>query len=226
MGNNESIEKIEDKLEKILFDNLLDGVALCRIIEDEKGRPADWEYVRVNKTFEPLTGLKDVTGKKVTEIIPGIRDSNPELFEIYGRVASKGGSEEFETELKELGLYLRIWVFSPGKGYFVAVFENITEQKNDEVKIRQSEAKYRNMFENIPVGIFQSTPEGRLLSVNPGFAKIAGYSSAEEMIDKITDLATQLYADPRAREKVIKEIAEKKMLNVKMKNTCNDLKIV
>jgi len=54
----------------------------------EDGRPKDFVYLRVNGAFEKLTGLKKVAGKKVSVVIPDLQSSNPELFEIYGRVAS------------------------------------------------------------------------------------------------------------------------------------------
>ena len=53
----------------------------------EGNRPADFIYLEVNPAFERLTGLKNVCGKKVSEVIPGIHQTNPELLEIYGRVA-------------------------------------------------------------------------------------------------------------------------------------------
>ena len=79
-----------------LFENMLDGFAYCKMFFED-GKPQDFVYLYVNDSFERLTGLKNVVGKKVTEVIPGIRESNPELFEIYGRVALTGNPEKFET---------------------------------------------------------------------------------------------------------------------------------
>ena len=79
-----------------LFENMLNGFAYCRM-HFEDGRPVDFTYLSVNRAFEALTGLKDVTGKKVSEVIPGLRESDPALFEIYGRVAATGVPERFET---------------------------------------------------------------------------------------------------------------------------------
>ena len=53
-------------------------------------RPRDFIYLDVNAAFERLTGLNDVVGRRVTEVIPGIREAHPQLFEIYGRVARSG----------------------------------------------------------------------------------------------------------------------------------------
>jgi diguanylate cyclase (GGDEF)-like protein/PAS domain S-box-containing protein len=118
-----------------LFENMLDGFAYCKMLYDEQVRPVDFVYLDVNTAFKQLTGLKDVVGKKVTEVIPGIKELNPELFESYGRVALTGKPEKFEIDFKPLAKSLSISVYSPAKEYFVAVFDDITEQKLYEEKL-------------------------------------------------------------------------------------------
>ncbi len=118
-----------------LFDNMSEGFAYCRMIF-RQGIPQDWVYLEVNHAFGALTGLMDVAGKRVSEAIPGIRESNPELFEIYGRVALSGQPEKFETYVKPLDIWFSISVYSPAREYFVAVFDIITARKLAEEKIR------------------------------------------------------------------------------------------
>jgi PAS domain S-box-containing protein len=120
-----------------LFDHMLDGFAYCRM-HFEQNRPADFTYLKVNESFGTLTGLKNVTGKKVSEVIPGIRESNPELFEIYGRVARTGKPERFETYLDPLKMWLSVSVYSPRKDYFVAVFDVITARKQAEQELKNT----------------------------------------------------------------------------------------
>lgn len=130
-----------------LFSNMLDGFAYCKMIFDEKGKPVDFIYVEVNDAFERLTGLKkeNVVGKRVTEAIPGIKEANPELFDIYGRVAKTGKEEKLELFFRPLGIWLTISVYSPKKDYFAAVFENITEYKEalEEIKNAKKELEER-----------------------------------------------------------------------------------
>ena len=79
----------------------------------------------------------------------------------------------------------------------------VREQKSraqSEQAIRESEEKHRHIFENAMEGIFQSTPAGKYLSVNPALARTFGYGSPEEMIASVTDISSQLYADPAMRE--------------------------
>ncbi|MDP1758792.1 MAG: hypothetical protein Q8K77_03235, partial [Thermodesulfovibrionales bacterium] len=69
--------KESDKHYRSLFENMLEGFAYCRMLfEDNK--PQDFMYLDVNAAFKKLTGLKNVVGKKVTEVIPGIREADPE----------------------------------------------------------------------------------------------------------------------------------------------------
>jgi diguanylate cyclase (GGDEF)-like protein/PAS domain S-box-containing protein len=120
-----------------LFENMLEGFAYCKMLYDGEGHPIDFIYLYVNVAFERLTGLRAVTGKKVTEAIPGVKESNPELLEIYGRVALTGNPERFEIDFKPLARLLSISVYSPEKGYFVAVFDDVTERKSYEDKLKQ-----------------------------------------------------------------------------------------
>ncbi len=129
--------RISEEHYRSLFDNMLNGYAYCKMIFDAN-RPKDFTYLDVNAAFESLTGLRNVTGKNVSEVIPGIRQSDPELFEIYGRVAATGTPERFETYVEALGMWFSVSVYSPQEEYFVAVFDVITERKRAEEALRRS----------------------------------------------------------------------------------------
>jgi phosphoserine phosphatase RsbU/P len=75
------------------------------------------------------------------------------------------------------------------------------------IALRESEEKYRSIFENSVDGIFQTTVEGKYLSVNPALAKIYGYDSVEQMLAQIADIKTQLYVD-RDRRHQFQELME------------------
>lgn len=118
-----------DNLEK-LFNHMHEGTAYCQMVyEDEKA--VDWIYMDVNESFAKLTGLSGTKGKRVSELVPGIHKDNPELLEIYGRVAAGGGPEKFRTYVPGLRRWFKVVVYSTEKGTFIAVFENITERMKD-----------------------------------------------------------------------------------------------
>jgi response regulator RpfG family c-di-GMP phosphodiesterase len=128
-----AIRKSEERY-RSLFENMLGGLAYCRMLYEDNV-PCDFVYLEVNPAFETLTGLKDVVGKKVSDIIPDILKTNPELFEVYGRVAADGVPEKLETYVAALDIWFSLSVFSPQKGYFVALFDNITVRKDHEIKL-------------------------------------------------------------------------------------------
>src|SRR5512140_971416 len=101
-----------------LFEHMLEGIAYCKMIF-ENGDPVDFIFLSVNAAFETLTGLKDVVGKKVSEVIPGIRATDPSLFEAYGRVASTGNHENIENFVEALQQWFSISIYSPEQGHFI-----------------------------------------------------------------------------------------------------------
>jgi diguanylate cyclase (GGDEF)-like protein/PAS domain S-box-containing protein len=80
------------------------------------------------------------------------------------------------------------------------IVEDITRQREDEMALRDAEARYRSIFENAIEGIFQTTPEGRYLSANPALARLYGYDSPEALIAALQDIEHQLYVEPGRRE--------------------------
>ncbi len=82
----------------------------------------------------------------------------------------------------------------------VAIVEDISESKWAEQALRNAEKKYREMFEHSGEGIYQSTPEGRFIAINPTLARMLGYESPEEALTTITHIGQQLYVDHEGRE--------------------------
>lgn len=113
---------------RLLFETMSEGVSYCRMVRDSDGRPADWVYLQVNEAFERMTGVSDVAGKHVWELAPDLRETSPELFEVYGRVAATGVPEVFETAVRVPGRIVRISVTSPARGDFASVMEDVTER--------------------------------------------------------------------------------------------------
>ena len=87
--------------------------------------------------------------------------------------------------------------------------EDITVRKQAEESLRQTETKYRSIFDNAVEGIFQTSPEGKFLSANPAMARMAGYDSTEELMSSVTDIGKQLYVNPNDRATFITLMKEK-----------------
>jgi len=129
-----------------LIETMLEGYAYCRVTM-EKDRLVDFSYVEVNKAFYALTGLSDVVGKSIAEVIPDLINTNPEVFETCGRVVRTGTPEKFEIDLPALDVWLDVTVYSPDAEHFTAVFENITQRKESEARIRYLNRVYAMLSE-------------------------------------------------------------------------------
>jgi PAS domain S-box-containing protein len=65
------------------------------------------------------------------------------------------------------------------------------------------EERFRDIFENLAIGIFRTRPDGSIAYVNPAMTRVFGFSSPGEMIVDLTDIGRQAYVDPRQRERVV-----------------------
>ena len=175
-------KKTEEKLRRSeeryhsLFSNMMDGFAFCKMIFDEKNTPIDFVYLEINSAFERITGLKRelVVGKKVTKAIPGIKKANPELFEIYGRVALSCQDEKFEIFFKPLNLWLSVSVYCPKKGYFAAIFEDISVRKKAEQELWQAKNDWERTFDTVPDFIAILDDKHRIVRANKSMADQLG----------------------------------------------------
>ena len=75
--------------------------------------------------------------------------------------------------------------------------------------LKASEEKYRSIFENAVDGIFQATPEGRFLSVNPAYARMYGYESAEELMTDVKNIGTQTYVHPEGCRQFVRLLEDR-----------------
>ncbi len=195
--SEQALRESESRYRK-LFQNMTSGFAYCKMIFNEESQPVDFIYVEVNSAFERSTGLKDVVGKKVSELIPGLNESNPELLEIYGRVALTGKPETFETEVSALGLHFSVSAYSLKDGYFGAVFDDITARKRAEAAVEQYKQRLEKLvdertealrnsnrfldsvIENIPNMIFvKDAKDLRFARFNKAGEELLGFSRSE-----------------------------------------------
>jgi PAS domain S-box-containing protein len=146
-------EKESESRYRSLFEHMSEGLAYCRMLYDGD-RPIDFVYLDVNPAFEMLTGLKGVVGKRVSEVIPGILESDPGLIERYARVA-RGSPERFQTYVESLRNWFGVSVYSPARGDFVAAFDVITDRKRAEEELRKSEQRLRLAQEAARIGAFE-----------------------------------------------------------------------
>ncbi len=193
---------------------------------DLEGRVIAW-----NLAIEEMTGIKkqDMIGKGDYEYAGafyGVRrpmlidlaiKPDADIEKMYSFLSrDKDGiiAESVSRHLipgQDVFLWIKASPICDVSGNIVGAIEsirNITNQKRVERELREGEEKYRAIFENNVVGMFQSSPEGRFISVNPALARMCGYASPEEMILDIKDIASQHYVHPAERDAFKRIMAE------------------
>ena len=98
--------------------------------------------------------------------------------------------------------------FAASLADLVSLAIEASERERTQIALRQAEQKYRSIFENAVEGIFQTTPEGHFLSVNPALARIYGYATPEELTSNLTNIRQQAYVNPQRRDKFMQVMAE------------------
>jgi len=174
------------------------------------------EITYANPSFIRMFGFSSLEElKSVAPVELFTPESRPQILEnIQRRAKGLTVPDSYESEcFRKDGtrfpilMHLTRTTFADGPAT-VAFILDITENKRAEEALRSATADYRAIFENTPVGVFQSTPQGRFRRVNPAMALIFGYASAEEMVESITDISRQIYVNAYERQKFQSALTE------------------
>ena len=208
--------------------DIIDFLPDATLVIDKEGKVIAW-----NRAIEEMTGTRaaDMLGKGNYEyalpfygerrpiLIDLVLESRQEIEQKYAalkRTDRAIAGEAYIPALRGGEVYLRgtASALFDSKGNVVGAIESIrdiTERKHMQETLVEAEAKYRGIFENSVMGIFQVTPEGRFLSLNMASARILGYDSPEEALNTISDISRQLYVNPAHRYEAIRQMDERGM---------------
>lgn len=173
---------------RTLFTSVGEAFALCELILDDAGVPADVRILEVNPAHEAMTGLSaaETVGKTTRELIP---DITAWWLECYGHAVRRGESVRFEHYAASLDRRFSIYGFKVGEdeGTFALLYTDVTERQQAEEKLRASEEKYRTLFGSIDEGfctfeiLFDDVGrpvDYRFLEMNPAFERMTGLEQA------------------------------------------------
>ncbi len=201
--------KESEQLYRTLFENMLNGFALCRLII-ENGKPVDYIYLTVNKAFEAQTGLKNVVGKKVSEVIPGIHEKDPKVLETFSRVVKTGQPDKSELYVSTLKAWFIVSSYKTMPNHFVIIFDSITERKTAEAKLIESEARLKLSLETNQTGVWELNLEDNNIVRTTTHDKIFGYESLLPKFTLETFTEHLLPADLGWVNKMVKDAIEAK----------------
>jgi PAS domain S-box-containing protein len=190
---------------------LTENNPLAIVVLDANGR-----IQMCNPAFGTLFGYQqsEILGAELDLLVVPARDAS-EALDLSRRatngevVRAEGKRRRSDGSLVDVQI-VGVPLTANGKrtGSF-GMYEDITERCHAEEAQQRAEERLRLLFENAVEGIFQTTPQGRILSLNPALARMCGYSSCEEMMECITDVARDAYADPEFREEFKRRIEKK-----------------
>ncbi|HEX3800717.1 MAG TPA: PAS domain S-box protein [Verrucomicrobiae bacterium] len=210
IGQSSPPAAIEGRLLAASMDALGAGVLLC------EAKSPDCPIIYVSKGFSVISRYttEDALGQKLAFIISA--ETDPEArarieAALAGRAASQ---EEFRCRRHQAE---PIWcelnltpVFAGGETptHFIALITDISDHKEREEILRDAQSRYGGIFENAVEGIYQSTPDGRYLAVNPALARMYGYDNTDELLHRVCDISQQIYVDPVFRERFQREVEQ------------------
>lgn len=147
-----------------------------------------------------FSGERSLTGVSIYDALPP--DLAHQRVQAIQQALRTGELQVHEHQLVIDGQILdeEIRIVKITENEALVMVRDISDRKRAEAALRIAEGNYRGIFENALEGIFQSTPEGRFINVNPAMARIYGYSSPAEMLSSIIDIGEQTYVDPAKRE--------------------------
>lgn len=153
---------------RTLFNSLDEGFCVIRMIFDEDGRPDDYEFVEINPAFVAHTGLEDVIGKRMRELVP---DHDQVWFDRYGQVALTGEAVRFEQEAVAMQRRYDVYGFrvdDPELGHVGVLFTDVTQRHQATEALRKSEQFSRAVMDSSPDCIKVLDRKGHLQFMNSG----------------------------------------------------------
>jgi PAS domain S-box-containing protein len=196
-----------------IFSDIIDFLPDATFVINTEGKVIAW-----NRSIEDLTGItgEEMLGKGNYEYaLPFYGERRPILIDLVLRpqaevelkyVSTERGDLILEAEAYmpalrggEVYLYGKASILRDSKGNIIGAIESI----RDITARRQAEEKYRTIFENAAMGIFQTNSEGCIVNANHAFARILGYESPEDVLNTVTDIARQVYVNPEQRSELL-----------------------
>jgi PAS domain S-box-containing protein len=167
-------------------------------------------HIYVNNRFVEMFGYESPDELTGHTLAMTVHPDDDEKVSTINRKRQKGEYVPSQYEFKGIrkdGTSIFIEVSATKVNYkgipvALAYLRDITERKLSEKLLKETEDKYRSIFENAVEGMFQTTPDGRFVAANPALARIYGFESPQELLETITDVENQMYVNPGDRKKL------------------------
>lgn len=218
--------KLGEGFIKKLINHMVDGYLYCRIETNVKGEPEDFVILDANVAFQKITGIPidKAIGKKITKVCPELSKGKFNWIQKLGYVALNESEQIFAHHIEKLKKWLQIRAFSPERAHIAVIITDITarqhadedlQKQNEQLKfkleekeaeiqkislsLKQTEAKYENLINGIPILFYKSNPESlQSTYVSKTIEDLYGYNR-EEWISNPDLWAKSIHPDDRDR---------------------------
>jgi len=190
-----------------LFDNSKEGIVFC----DHEGT-----VLKANSAFCDIFGYprEEALGQNIDDLVAKKSGLLEEARCFFAATAKGRNIGAESTRCRKDGSLIQVSLrgvpvcLSDGRKFAYGIYRDITAQKAAERALRESGAKYRELFDSMPVGFYTSTSEGYFLDANPAFIRMLGYDSLEEL--RSLFIPTSVYIDKGERERVDRDLCDEK----------------
>lgn len=194
-----------------LLESIDEGFCVIEKIDPAAGQPADFRFVEANPAFVTHSGIADVLGRTLREVVPAEAD---EWVGIYDAVLTSGTASRFEHELVTMSRSLELYAFrvddEPRRSVGV-LFKDVTDRKHADGLLRDSEERYRRLFESAKDGILiLDFASGVIIDANPFMTELIGYSAAELAGKELWQIG--LFTDKAASEAAVRQLQDQRYI--------------
>ena len=174
----EHLRKSEEKY-RTLFDSIDEGFCTIEVLFDGNQKPVDYRFLEINPSFEKQTGIQNARGRRMRKIAPLHEEY---WFEIYGKIALTGEPARFENPAAQLHRWYDVYAFrvgEPQQKRVAILFNDITQRKQAEAALKESEAAFRALSESVPQMVWMCTPDGLNIYFNQRWVDYTGLTLEE-----------------------------------------------
>jgi PAS domain S-box-containing protein len=164
------------------------GQALHELILDQQGQPVDYVTLEVGGAYERLLGVPRnmVEGQLASKILPA--EELRHWLGIFGQVGLGGPAVTYQVYSPLNKKYFRGYAYCPGKNMFSVAFEDITERREAETRLKDSEQRYRTLVETAGDVIVLTDLEGNPIFRNNAYFTCLGYAVGETIEHDVFEL--------------------------------------
>jgi len=204
-----ALHSTEEQLQN-LFKTMVEGIALFEVQYNVQGKPTDYILRNANPAFSKILNLSpaEISGKKSGFFLnKGI----PPHLKTYIRVAEKGKSINFEDYYQVIDKYFLVSVFSPKKGWFITVLNDVTEKKKLEIALTEKEERLRLALEAANQGFWEWRLENKAIQVSPNYFTMLGYTQPKSTLITLETLEKSIHPQDKNSSftTIIKHIQKK-----------------